>query len=97
MTELLVILTVGLIVIGPKKLPELARSLGKGLAEFRRASTEVRREFLAVTDEARIEPPTQKTAEAESDAKDALAEPEGEREQPGGPKPPDEFKSPNVG
>ena len=50
-----------------------------------------------MTDEARIEPPTQKTAEAESDAKDALAEPEGEREQPGGPKPPDEFKSPNVG
>ncbi|MBW2542310.1 MAG: twin-arginine translocase TatA/TatE family subunit [Deltaproteobacteria bacterium] len=97
MTELLVILTVGLIVIGPKKLPELARSLGKGLAEFRRASTEVRREFLAVTDEARIDPPAQKTAEGESDAKAAPAEPEGEREKPGGPKPPDEFKSPNVG
>ena len=37
MTELLVILAIALIVIGPKKLPELARSLGKGLAEFRRA------------------------------------------------------------
>jgi TatA/E family protein of Tat protein translocase len=43
MTELLVILTIGLVVIGPKKLPELARTLGKGLAEFRRASTEMRR------------------------------------------------------
>ena len=68
MTELLVILTIGLIVIGPKKLPELARSLGKGLAEFRRASTEMRREFLEVADEARIDPPTQQTPEpSESD------------------------------
>ena len=62
MTELLVILTIGLIVIGPKKLPELARSLGKGLAEFRRASTEMRREFLEVADDVRIDPPTQSTA-----------------------------------
>jgi sec-independent protein translocase protein TatA len=62
MTELLVILAVALIVIGPKKLPELARSLGKGLAEFRRASTEMRREFLDVANEARIEPPRQKPA-----------------------------------
>ena len=63
MTELLIILAVGLLVIGPKKLPELARSLGKGLAEFRRASTEMRREFLEVADEARIDPPTQQTPE----------------------------------
>jgi Tat protein translocase TatB subunit len=72
MTELLVILAIGLIVIGPKKLPELARSLGKGLAEFRRASTDMRREFLEVADEARIDPPTESTSEqpestAESD------------------------------
>jgi len=89
MTELMVILVIGLLVIGPKKLPELARSLGKGLAEFRRASTEVRREFLSVTDEARIDPPPRKTAPDES-AKTA------EREKTGEPKPPDEFKSPNV-
>ncbi len=62
MTELLVILAVALVVIGPKKLPELARSLGKGLAEFRRASTEMRREFLDVANEARIEPPSQRPA-----------------------------------
>ena len=67
MTELLVILAIGLIVIGPKKLPELARSLGKGLAEFRRASTEIRREFLEVADEARIDPPPQKPEEAGSE------------------------------
>ena len=82
MTELLVILTIGLIVIGPKKLPELARSLGKGLAEFRRASTEMRREFLEVADEARIDPPTQQTPEpSESDPEpNSNAEPETESE-----------------
>jgi len=96
MTELLVILTIGLIVIGPKKLPELARSLGKGLAEFRRASTEVRREFLSVADEAKIDPPPQRSAEGES-AEDDKRDEEGEREKTGEPKPPDEFKSPNVG
>ena len=46
MTELLVILAVGVIVLGPKRLPELASSLGKGLAELRRASSEAKREFL---------------------------------------------------
>ncbi len=39
MTELLVILVLALLVLGPKRLPEMARSLGRGLAEFRRAST----------------------------------------------------------
>ena len=57
MTELMIVLVVGLIVIGPKKLPELARTLGRGLAEFRRASTEMRREFLDVSESTRIDPP----------------------------------------
>ena len=57
MTELLVILVIGLVVLGPKKLPELARSLGRGLAEFRRASTDMRREFMDVAEEAKIRPP----------------------------------------
>ena len=56
MTELMVIFVVGLLVLGPKRLPELARSLGKGLAEFRRASTDLRQEFMDVADSARIDP-----------------------------------------
>jgi len=48
MTELLVIMAIALVVLGPKKLPELARSLGRGLAEFRRASSDLHREFLDV-------------------------------------------------
>jgi sec-independent protein translocase protein TatB len=42
MTELLVILGLALILIGPKKLPELARSLGKTLGELRRATDDLK-------------------------------------------------------
>ena len=45
MPELLLILGLALIVLGPKKLPELAKALGKGLAEFRRATDELKSEF----------------------------------------------------
>ncbi|PLX88045.1 MAG: twin-arginine translocase subunit TatB [Desulfuromonas sp.] len=38
MTELLLIMGLALIVLGPKKLPDLARALGKGFAEFKRAT-----------------------------------------------------------
>ncbi len=50
MPELIVILVIALIVIGPQKLPELARSLGKGLAEFKRATDDFRQ---GVEDEAK--------------------------------------------
>jgi len=43
MLELIVILVILLIVIGPQKLPDIARSLGKGLAEFRRATDDFKR------------------------------------------------------
>jgi sec-independent protein translocase protein TatA len=42
MPELIVIFVVALIVFGPRKLPELGKSLGKGLAEFRKASHELK-------------------------------------------------------
>ncbi|MFO0689437.1 MAG: twin-arginine translocase TatA/TatE family subunit [Myxococcota bacterium] len=40
--ELVVIVVVALLIFGPQKLPEFARTLGKGLAEFRRASNDLR-------------------------------------------------------
>lgn len=39
------ILALALIVLGPKKLPELARALGKGMAEFRKATDELKDEL----------------------------------------------------
>ncbi|MCH6562257.1 MAG: TatA/E family twin arginine-targeting protein translocase [Myxococcales bacterium] len=51
MPELLVILVVALLVLGPKRLPEVARSLGRGIAEFRRASTELRQSLNAQPEE----------------------------------------------
>ena len=43
MWELIVIFIVILIFFGPKKLPELGRSIGRGLSEFRRASSDLKR------------------------------------------------------
>ena len=40
MPELLVIAVIALLVVGPKKLPELAKALGKGLSEFRKVTEE---------------------------------------------------------
>ncbi len=57
MPELLVIAVIALLVVGPKRLPEMARSIGKGLSEFRKATedaTETLKESLRV-DEIRDE------------------------------------------
>ena len=43
MPELIIILVIALLVIGPHKLPELAKSLGKGLAEFKKATDDFQR------------------------------------------------------
>ncbi len=43
--ELALIFVIALLIFGPKRLPELARTLGKGMAEFRRASADLRQSF----------------------------------------------------
>lgn len=43
--ELVLILLIALIVVGPSKLPDVAKSLGKGLNEFKKATSGVRKEF----------------------------------------------------
>ncbi|HEX7228547.1 MAG TPA: twin-arginine translocase TatA/TatE family subunit [Candidatus Binatia bacterium] len=63
MPELLLILALALIVLGPKKLPELARALGKGMAEFRRATDELKDEFRQLENE----PPEQSAQAAQKD------------------------------
>jgi TatA/E family protein of Tat protein translocase len=61
MPELLLILALALIVLGPKKLPEVARALGKGMAEFRRATDELKDEFRQLENE----PPESSAQESE--------------------------------
>ncbi len=41
--ELVVIFTLALLIFGPRKLPELGRSLGKGIGEFKRATNELKK------------------------------------------------------
>lgn len=60
--ELIIILVIALLVIGPQKLPDLARSLGKGLAEFKKASEDFQRnvqEESRKTEEKSATPPGQ--------------------------------------
>ena len=45
MPEILLILVIALIVFGPRKLPELGKTLGKSLAQFRRASEDFKRQW----------------------------------------------------
>ena len=52
MPELIIIFVIALIIFGPRKLPELGRSLGKSLAEFKRASNELK---STLEEEIRIE------------------------------------------
>ena len=42
-SELIIILVIALIIFGPRKLPELGRSLGKTMVEFKKATSEVQR------------------------------------------------------
>ena len=50
--ELIIIFVLALIVFGPRKLPELGKSLGKGLAEFKKASNELKQTW---EDEVRLD------------------------------------------
>lgn len=82
MTELLVIFVIGLVVLGPKRLPSLARSLGRSLAEFRRASNDIRRDFLDVAEEVRIDTADASPDEPAGDEARGVAQPDAARAAP---------------
>jgi len=65
MPELIIIFVIALIIFGPKKLPELGRSLGRSLNEFKRASNELKN---TLEEEVRIEEQREEKAAAEKTA-----------------------------
>ena len=64
MPELIIILVIALIIFGPRKLPELGKSLGRSLSEFKKASTD-----LQNTLEQEIKIEEQKEAETKTKSK----------------------------
>ena len=72
MPELIIIFVIALIIFGPRKLPELGRSLGKSLAEFKRASNELRstleEEIRVEEQRTKVEPPPANPVHDHADA-----------------------------
>ena len=72
--EILIILTIALIIFGPRKLPQLGKSLGESLAQFRRASEDFKRtwEQEVEVERHRIETPliTESATEASAPAEE---------------------------
>ena len=76
MPEMILILAVALIVIGPKKLPDLAKSLGKAMGEFKKATSDLKesmqidtelKEVKSAFDDIGKEPPKAKADESGED------------------------------
>ena len=69
MMELVIILVIALIIFGPRKLPELGRSLGKSLGEFRKASNELK---STLEEEIRVEEQREQRAKVEVEQQTAV-------------------------
>jgi TatA/E family protein of Tat protein translocase len=65
MPELIIIFVIALIIFGPRKLPELGRSLGRSLSEFKKASNELR---STLEEEIRIEEQKEAAVKAQAAA-----------------------------
>jgi len=76
MPELIIIMVVALIVIGPEKLPGMARSIGKGLSAFKKAADDVKEDIMGAAEEPKAIPIM--TDPSESEPKGASLKPEEE-------------------
>ena len=70
MPELVIILVIALIVFGPRKLPELGRSLGKSIGEFRKASNDLKH---TLDEEIRMEEQKEQRSKMEAEQASAVA------------------------
>jgi len=64
--EIIIIFVLALIIFGPRKLPELGKTIGKGLAEFKRASNELKQTW---EDEVRLDKEKEAVSEIINDVK----------------------------
>ena len=71
MPEMIVILVIALVVFGPQKLPELAKSLGKGLAEFKRAADGFKQ---SIDDEVRAQDEKEQLAKKAAETEQKVAD-----------------------
>ncbi|RMG58533.1 MAG: twin-arginine translocase subunit TatB [Deltaproteobacteria bacterium] len=82
--EILLILLIALIFFGPSKLPELAKSLGKGFAEFKKAADEVKRNFQEAVSEEELKEELKEISDIQRKVREELyqAVEEGEKTSP---------------
>ncbi len=81
--EIVLIVIVILLLFGGKKLPELARGIGKGLTEFRRATNDIKQEIQSTIDVTAAPPPKETKAESPSPpSSEASSEESKEPEKP---------------
>src|SRR3954471_24082000 len=73
--EIAFILVLALLIFGPKRLPQIGRTLGKGMAEFRKASTELQRAIHVELDEPSSPPATRRPALLPNESVIAEAQP----------------------
>lgn len=94
--ELMVILVIALLVVGPKRLPEVGRSIGRGLREFRKAQDEVQRSIRLSLDEDPPSVPMKGAAAPAEGGKEASGASPAERGE-GDAAPPSEPPAPQEG
>lgn len=80
MQELIVIFVIALVIFGPKKLPELGRSLGRSLGEFRRASEELKEGLVTELSTQEENPSTAVDQQEQSPPKDETPSTVGEQD-----------------
>lgn len=87
MPELIVIFIVALLIFGPKKLPELGKSLGRAMSEFKRSSQEFRNNLESEVEVDKIKKDLAREQKELKDALNPLSDTEAKSDTKDGPSP----------